>query len=84
MSTARIEQAIFALLSRRKPGATIRPSEVARLLAAAEGEDAWRALMEPVRETARGLVRAGRLLVTQGGVPVDPASAKGAIRLRLP
>jgi hypothetical protein len=60
-------------------GRTICPSEAARALA----ED-WRPLMQPVRDVAAGMVDEGRLEVTQKGEVVDPRSARGAIRLRLP
>lgn len=59
-------------------GATICPSEVARQ----EGGEAWRGLMEPVREAARRLVAAGEVVITQGGQVVDPSTAKGPIRIR--
>jgi len=38
--------------------------------------------MEPVRQAARRLVDAGDAEVTQGGSVVDPATAKGPIRIR--
>lgn len=74
---------ILALLDRRDRGATICPSEVARAVAG-EQDESWRALMAPVRRAAVGLVADGALEVTQGGEVVDPASACGPIRLRLP
>ena len=80
MTDDRIEAAILGLLERRDPGKTICPSEAARALAP---ED-WRALMQPVRDAATAMVDAGRLEVTQSGDVVDPRTARGAIRLRLP
>jgi hypothetical protein len=77
----RLEAAILGLLARVRPGGSICPSEAARACA---GDGDWRPLMGPVREAARRLQRAGRLLVTQKGRAVDPDEAKGAIRLRLP
>lgn len=74
-----LEAAILDLLAGRG-GATICPSEAAR---AVGGED-WRPLMEPARRAARRLVARGELEITQGGRVVDPSTAKGAIRLRLP
>lgn len=74
-----LEAAILDLLADRR-GATICPSEAAR---AVGGED-WRPLMEPTRRAARRLVARGALEITQGGRVVDPSTAKGAIRLRLP
>ncbi|MFN8020026.1 MAG: DUF2256 and DUF3253 domain-containing protein [Acidimicrobiales bacterium] len=74
----RLEHAIETLLDARARGATICPSEAAR---AVGGED-WRPLMEPARRAARRLVAAERIEITQGGRVVDPATAKGPIRLR--
>jgi hypothetical protein len=39
--------------------------------------------MEPARSAARRLVAQGRIVITQHKQPVDPATAKGPIRLRL-
>ncbi|MFE9837620.1 DUF3253 domain-containing protein [Streptomyces sp. NPDC005551] len=77
----RLERAILELLERRGPSATICPSDAAR--AVYEGDDdGWRALMEPARRAARRLVAAGEVDITQGGRPVDPAQARGPIRIR--
>ena len=76
-----IENAIAGLLARRDPGKTICPSDAARALA---GEDDFRPLMEPVRARAREMVQRGDLEITQSGRVVDPDTARGAIRLRLP
>jgi len=76
----RAEQAILDRLASRRRGASICPSEVAREL---YGE-AWREHMESVRSAARRLVAQGRLEITQRGQVVDPSTAKGPIRLRLP
>ena len=57
------------------------PADAARSLG---GDDGFRALMEPVRATARAMVDRGDLQVTQSGEVVDPRTARGAIRLRLP
>ena len=75
------EAAIRAVLDRRDRGKTICPSEAARALA---GEDGFRPLMPLVRSAARTMVDRGELEVTQRGEVVDPDSAGGAIRLRLP
>lgn len=75
-----IERKILELLDARPVGASICPSEVARALRPL-GD--WRALMEPVRQAARRLQRAGRVQATQRGQPVDLSSARGPIRLRL-
>ncbi len=76
---AALEAAILALLRERGAGKTICPSEAARRVA----PEHWEPLMEPARAAARRLHAAGRLLVTQGGHPVDPSHAKGPIRLKL-
>jgi hypothetical protein len=73
-----LDAAILSLLSERATSATICPSEAAR----AVGGDDWRPLMEPARAAARRLQAAGRVVITQGGRPVDPSSAKGPIRIR--
>jgi hypothetical protein len=73
-----LESAILELLSRRGPGKTICPSEAARLL----DPEGWEQLMESAREAARRLVAQGAIVITQRGKVVDPARAKGAIRLR--
>lgn len=68
------------LLARRREGATICPSEVARAIG---GED-WRDLMEPVRRVAADLADAGEVVVTQGGEPVDVRTARGPVRIGRP
>ncbi|MEL7349130.1 MAG: DUF3253 domain-containing protein [Pseudomonadota bacterium] len=72
--------AILSLLAERQPEASICPSEAARRL----DPTGWRNRMAEVREAAARLAAAGRLVVTQGGSPVDPAAARGPIRLRRP
>ncbi|MGB3257589.1 MAG: DUF2256 and DUF3253 domain-containing protein [Ornithinimicrobium sp.] len=85
-----LEKAILTLLAARKGGATICPSEAARVVSAdrssasaSTGDEEWRALMEPARRAARRLVAAGEVEITQGGQVVDPSTARGAIRIRL-
>jgi hypothetical protein len=79
---AEIEDAIFKLLAKCQLGASICPSAAAR---AVYGDEArWREAMPRVRAVAVQLVHAGRLEITQGGLPVDGSTASGAIRLRLP
>ncbi|MCW2757767.1 MAG: domain containing protein [Nocardioidaceae bacterium] len=75
-----LERAILELLDARSPR-TICPSDVAR---ATGTDDGWRALMDPVRQAARRLVASGDVEITQGGRVVDPATAKGPIRIRRP
>lgn len=76
-----VEAAILDLLAQRDPGKTICPSEAARALA---GSRDFRPLMSEVRAVATAMVARGELEVTQSGQVVDPSSARGAIRLRLP
>jgi hypothetical protein len=73
-----LEAAILRLLEARTPSTTICPSEAARAVA----PEGWEALMEPTRMAARRLVNAGRVVITQGGKPVDPDTARGPIRIR--
>lgn len=82
MTDDAIEASIFGLLSVRRPGATICPSEVARGLAAEEAD--WRTLMPEVRRVAQALADAGRLQVTRGGQPVRADAPGGPIRLGRP
>ncbi|MEM8759054.1 MAG: DUF3253 domain-containing protein [Pseudomonadota bacterium] len=71
--------AVLSLLEKRSPGASICPSEAARRLDPTH----WRDEMARVRAVAARLVAEGRLEVTQKGAVVDPALARGPIRLRL-
>jgi hypothetical protein len=73
-----LDAAILTLLDARARGATICPSEAARLVA----PDDWRPLMERAREAARRLVSRGEVEITQGGRVVEPSSARGPIRVR--
>ena len=75
-------EAILALLARRRPGATICPSEAARALGGDEGSS-WRPLMPAVREAAAALADEGLVEVTQRGAVVDGREARGAVRVRL-
>jgi hypothetical protein len=78
-----LEASILALLEQRDAGKTICVSEAARdVHSDADDPEGWRELMEPAREAARRLVASGQVVVTQGGQVVDPATAKGPIRVR--
>ena len=72
------EQNILNLLKERGADKTICPSEV--LL---ESQKQDKVLVETVRSAARRLVNDGKIIITQKGVPVDPSTAKGPIRLKL-
>jgi len=75
-----IEAAIFEQLGRIPPGKSVSPEEVAR----AVDPEGWRRQLSRVRGTAVGLARAGRLVITRHGKPVDPDDFKGVWRMRLP
>lgn len=77
-----LEAAILSLLLQRGAGKSICPSEAARLVAGSEERAQWEPLMEPARSAARRLVTSGKVVVTQGGHPVDPSRARGPIRIR--
>lgn len=77
-----IERAILEVVARRRPDASVCPSEVARALAS-DGS-AWRALMPEVRAAAARLAELGRIRVTQRGRTVCARSARGPIRLSHP
>ncbi|MCA1964609.1 MAG: DUF3253 domain-containing protein [Prosthecobacter sp.] len=79
MKEQAVQQAILSMVEARGAGKSICPSEVARRL---QPED-WRALMPEVRAAAATLRAQGRLRVTQGGLEVDPETARGPIRLGL-
>ncbi len=75
-----LERTILELLSRRRDGATICPSEAARAVAG-RGND-WRPLMDEARSAAACLVEAGEVVITQRGQVVDLATVRGPIRIR--
>jgi len=74
-------RALLDLLSERGPATSICPSEVARRLTP-DGD--WRDLMTAVRDAGRILADEGLIEVTQKGQRVDPETARGPIRYRLP
>ncbi|MGJ9373465.1 DUF3253 domain-containing protein [Nesterenkonia sp. CF4.4] len=73
-----MERVILELLAQRAEAATICPSEAARAVA---GDD-WRDQMDAARAAAQRLVAAGVVDITQRGVVVDLATARGPIRIR--
>jgi hypothetical protein len=78
-----LRQTILDLLQARKPGSTICPSDAARVLFSD-----WRPYMSQVRSIALDMAKAGNLVITQAGQPVDLAAfesggIRGPIRLRL-
>lgn len=78
-----LEAAILELLAERSRDKTICPSEAAKLVGGKDSRHDWESLMEPARAAARRLVAAGRIVITQKGHIVDPATARGPVRLRV-
>ncbi len=77
----RIAATARALLRHRRPGATICPSEIARVI----GGDQWRRRSAEVREAVLAMAVGSELEVRQRHEPVDPVPApRGPIRLALP
>jgi hypothetical protein len=60
-------EAILALLASRADGATICPSEAARLLAGRQGD--WRGKMEAVHAAADALLAADAVTLSWKGAP---------------
>ena len=75
-----MEAVILDILTKLPAGKSASSEEVAR---AADNEN-WRKLTGHVRNTARGLARQGRIVITRHGKPADPETFKGVYRLRLP
>lgn len=77
--SARIEETILALTTARGHERSICPSEAARVL----DPVAWQSQMTAVRRAAIRLAEAGRIDILRKGRPIDPATVKGVIRLRI-
>ena len=75
----RLEATILELLKARKSGASICPSEAARALF----DDDWREQMPWVRSVANEMMQQRQIEICQKGVAVNPATAKGPVRLRI-
>ena len=78
----RIDAAILALLHGRREGASICPSDVARIV----GGKSWRAIMDDVRIRAAMLSKQRRIRITRGGRPLPGHPTTGVLRyeLRMP
>ena len=78
---------ILALTETSGRSGSISPTDAARAVAAAlapdGGPDAWHRYLPPIRRAAGALAREGRIEILRKGKPVDPAAAKGVIRLRI-
>ncbi len=78
-----IAQTMLALATARGPGRTISPMDVARALGG-DHPDGWGPLMNPIRQIAVGLMKAGRIVILRKGRTVDPDNFRGVYRLALP
>ena len=80
MKVSPLREAILAGLRRRRPGATLCPSEAARAVYPSD----WRKHMEATRREALLLCDEGLVAICQAGERIDPQKGfKGPIRLRL-
>jgi hypothetical protein len=80
VSKGEVRAAVLALLERRAADATICPSEVARVLAAARGGVDWRVEMEAVHAAVDGLVAESAVRLSWKGEPL--AVRNGPYRIR--
>ena len=74
----RIDAATMALLRSRSPGASICPSDVARIV----GGKTWRAMLPVVRERAVKMSARGRIDILRHGRVVKENPAGGVLRYR--
>jgi hypothetical protein len=75
----RIDAAMLALLRSRRPGASICPSDVARIV----GGTSWRAMLPAVRERAVRMSARGQLAILRRGRVVTKDPTAGVLRYRL-
>ena len=78
--SAEVEAAIFELLGKAAPGKSVSPEDVAK----AVDPVGWRRELGKVRGVAKGLARAGRIVILRHNKPADPDTFKGVWRMRLP
>lgn len=74
-----VDIAILSLVAARGAGKSICPTEAAQAL----GPD-WRGKLSAVRRAAIRLAEAGQIDILRKGKRVEPAEARGVIRLALP
>jgi hypothetical protein len=74
------ETLILDMLSKLPAGKSIGPEEVARAMDA----EAWHRALPRVKEAAKGMARAGGLVILRHNKPADPDRFKGVWRMRLP
>lgn len=73
------EKAVLEAAIKRGPDKTTCPSEIARALFPMD----WRKHMPAIRDAALALQKAGKVLITQGGKPVNLGQFKGPIRIKI-
>jgi hypothetical protein len=78
-----LEATMLALVTERGVGRNLDPTDVARAVGGDQPEG-WGPLMQPVRQAAVRLMKAGRIVILRKGRPVDPDDFKGIYRLTLP
>lgn len=79
VQTNRIKETILVKARERGIAKSTCPSEIARVLFPQN----WRGHMGEVRAAAFKLRDDGQVIITQKGVPVDPATVKGPIRIKV-
>lgn len=75
-------RATLELATARGHGKSICPSEVAQHIGGSD-EDAWRPLMQPIRQVAVRLAKAGKIDIKKGGEVVDPDDVCGIYRIAI-
>ena len=75
-----LDDAILSILT-QAGDKTLSPPEIAHAIA---GDDDWHGLLVPIRRSAIGLAKTGRLIIYRKGKPVDPDDFRGVYRLGLP
>ncbi|GEO14244.1 DUF3253 domain-containing protein [Microvirga aerophila] len=78
-----LEATMLALVTERGAGRNLDPTDVARAVGG-DRPEGWGPLMQPVRQSAVRLMKAGRIVILRKGRPVDPDDFKGIYRLTLP
>jgi hypothetical protein len=77
-----IAATMLDLASERGSDKTICPSEVARAIGGPH-PDGWGPLMPAVRRVAVDLMKAGEVVITRKGRPVDPDDFRGVYRIKV-
>jgi hypothetical protein len=75
----RIDAAIMALLRSRRSGASVCPSDLARIV----GGKTWRAMLPVVRDRAVRMSARGRIAILRRGRVIKENPTRGVLRYRL-